>query len=134
MKLEVGMYVRGKYYQYRGKIGKIIKNYNNDLEIAYQYGVLKTNMGSFIDDNYDINGRQYKASFNIVDLIEVGDVIVDDTNQKLEVLLIDNELMVRNTGLIYDNNYYLSIKDIKIKSIITHEQMEQMSYKFGEQI
>ena len=25
MKLEVGMYVRGKYYNYRGKIGKIIK-------------------------------------------------------------------------------------------------------------
>ena len=73
MKLEVGMYVRGKYYGYRGKIGKIIKNYNNDLEIAYTNGVLKTTVGSFLDDNTDINGRQYVASFDIIDLIEVGD-------------------------------------------------------------
>ena len=132
MELKVGMYVRGKYYQYRGKIGKIIKNYNNDLEIAYQDGVLKTNMGSFIDDNYDINGRQYKASFNIVDLIEVGDVIVNDTNQKLEVLLIDNELVVSNTGLIYDNNFFIPIKSIVIKKVLTKEQFKKMSYKLGE--
>lgn len=41
MKLEVGMYVRGKYYQYRGKIGKIIKNYNNDLVKKYNKLVKK---------------------------------------------------------------------------------------------
>ena len=132
MKLEVGMYVRGKYYAYRGKIGKIIKNYNNDLEIAYTNGILKTTVGSFLDDNTDINGRQYVASFNIIDILEARDILVDDSNDKLEVLLIDDELMVRNTGLIYDNNYYLPIKSITIKSVITHEQMEQMAYKVGE--
>ena len=47
---------------------------------------------------------------------------------KLEVLLIDNELMVRNTGLTYDNNYYLPIKNITIKSIVTKEQIEQTAY------
>lgn len=73
-----------------------------------------------------------KASYNIIDLIELGDILVDDTNRKLEVLSIDNELMVRNTGLIYDNNYYLPIKSIAIKSVITHEQMEQMAYKVGD--
>lgn len=73
-----------------------------------------------------------KASYNIVDILEVGDILVDDTNRKLEILLIDNELMVRNTGLIYDNNYYLPIKSIAIKSVITHEQMEQMAYKVGD--
>lgn len=132
MSLEVGMYVRGKYYAYRGKIGKIIKNYNNDLEIAYTNGILKTTVGSFLDDNTDINGRQYVASFNIIDILEARDILVDDSNDKLEVLLIDDELMVRNTGLIYDNNYYLPIKSITIKSVITHEQMEQMAYKVGE--
>lgn len=75
MKLEVGMYVRGKYYNYRGKIGKIIKNYNNDLEIAYTDGILKTTTNSFIDDNFDIDGRQYVASFNIIDLIKKGDYV-----------------------------------------------------------
>ena len=64
--------------------------------------------------------------------MEVGDILVDDTNRKLEILLIDDELMVRNTGLIYDNNYYLPIKSIAIKSVITHEQMEQIEYKVGE--
>lgn len=73
-----------------------------------------------------------KASYNIIDILEVGDILVDDANRKLEILLIDNELMVRNTGLIYDNNYYLPIKSIAIKSVITHEQMEQMAYKVGE--
>lgn len=73
-----------------------------------------------------------KASYNIVDILEVGDILVDDTNRKLEILLIDNELMVRNTGLIYDNNYYLPIKSIAIKSVITHEQMGQMAYRVGE--
>ena len=73
-----------------------------------------------------------KASYNIIEILEVGDILVDDTNRKLEILLIDNELMVRNAGLIYDNNYYLPIKSIAIKSVITHEQMEQMEYKVGE--
>ncbi len=132
MKLEVGMYVRGKYYNYRGKIGKIIKNYNNDLEIAYKNGILKTSTSSFIDDNFDINGQQYVASFDIMDLIKAGDIIVNGSNEKLEVFLIDNELMVRNTGLIYDNNYYLPIKNITIKSIATHEQIEQIKYEVGE--
>lgn len=73
-----------------------------------------------------------KASYNIIDILEVGDILVDDANRKLEILLIDNELMVRNAGLIYDNNYYLPIKSIAIKSVITHEQIEQMAYKVEE--
>lgn len=132
MKLEVGMYVRGKYYQYRGKIGKIIKNYNNDLEIAYKDGVLKTNVGNFIDDNYDINGKQYKASYNIIDLIEAGDYI---NGQKV---YYDEELdflYVQSFDL--DGNFYQTSITKKsfidnIKSIVTKEQFEQMSYKVGE--
>lgn len=125
MKLEVGMYVRGKYYQYRGKIGKIIKNYNNDLEIAYKDGILKTNVGSFIDDNYDINGKQYKASYNIIDLIEVGDYVNGRKVVDIFYDANDNAMEVCVLGSIeYDNN--------EIKSVITHEQMEQMEYKVGE--
>lgn len=125
MKLEVGMYVRGKYYQYRGKIGEIIKNYNNDLEIAYKDGILKTNVGSFIDDNYDINGKQYKASYNIIDLIEVGDYVNGRKVVDIFYDANDNAMEVCVLGSIeYDNN--------EIKSVITHEQMEQMAYKVGE--
>ena len=124
MKLEVGMYVRhkpllsSKYV----KINKIkeIEEKENCLHI-------------WLEDK-DLITEKYliKASYNIIDILEIGDILVDDTNRKLEVLLIDNELMVRNTGLIYDNNYYLPIKSIAIKSVITHEQMEQMAYKVGE--
>lgn len=138
MKLEVGMYVRGKYYQYRGKIGKIIKNYNNDLEIAYKDGILKTNVGSFIDDNYDINGKQYKASFDIIDLIEVGDVF------KFKEL---RTYISNKSNTKYYENYIFDVHNeeelevikreikqgkIKLLEILTKEQMEQMAYKVGE--
>ena len=124
MKLEVGQFVRLK----SGYICKII-NINDFREPNMKYGVeanyLKDVM--FIGDDDVV-----KASYNIIDILEVGDILVDDTNRKLEILLIDDELMVRNTGLIYDNNYYLPIKSIAIKSVITHEQMEQMAYKVGD--
>ena len=119
MKLEVkeNMYVRTK----DGIIDKILK-----LNKSYVKGVSqKDELYAYDIDNI------VKASYNIIDILEVGDILVDDTNRKLEILLIDNELMVRNAGLIYDNNYYLPIKSIAIKSAITHEQMEQMKYKVG---
>ncbi len=139
MKLEVGMYVRGKYYQYRGKIGKIIKNYNNDLEIAYKDGVLKTNVGSFIDDNYDINGKQYKASYNIIDILEEGDYV-----NGVEIIKIyeKGDSFTRNHDYIFtektievcNDNYELIpfealFTNNEIETIVTHEQMEQMEYK-----
>lgn len=133
MKLEVGMYVRGKYYQYRGKIGKIIKNYNNDLEIAYKDGVLKTNVGSFIDDNYDVNGKQYKASYNIVDILEVGDVIIDKEGHKYPInyeFETDYNDEYKSYEITIDDYITLFLKDGL--SIVTHEQMEQMAYKVVE--
>ena len=124
MKLEVGQFARLK----SGYICKII-NVNDFREPNMKYGVeanyLKDVM--FIGDDDVV-----KASYNIIDILEEGDILVDDTNRKLEILLIDNELMVRNAGLIYDNNYYLPIKSIAIKSAITHEQMEHMAYKVGD--
>lgn len=128
MKLEVGMYVRGKYYSYRGKIGKIIKNYNNDLEIAYQDGILKTNVGSFIDDNYDINGKQYKASYNIIDLIEEGDYVNGCYIQEIKSLK-DNVMVCM---LDSDYEFLSEITNNEIETIVTKEQFEQMEYKVGE--
>lgn len=123
MKLEVGMYVRGKYYNYRGKIGKIIKNYNNDLEIAYKDGILKTNVGSFIDDNYDVNGKQYKASYNIICILEIGDY-VNGCKIIKNTLKDGGNIVIVQGGNCFTNE--------EIKSVITHEQMEQMSYKIKE--
>lgn len=138
MKLEVGMYVRTKR---KGivKIDEIIDNgvitYEDDLgrEWEEETGrkviryIGKDGWNSGLDEKEIL-----KASYNIIDILEIGDILVDDTNRKLEILLIDNELMVRNAGLIYDNNYYIPIKSIAIKSVITHEQFEQMAYKVGD--
>ena len=117
-KLEPNMYVRTKY----GYICKII-NINDFREPNMKYGVeanyLKDVM--FIGDD-DI----VKASYNIIDILEVGDMV--------------NSLIV--TRISEDNetnkkyiNLYGSIcewENEDIKSVITHEQMEQMSYKVSD--
>lgn len=118
MKLEVGMYCYNKTNRKLG-IGKIIDfQCNNNVNIRYKNDIELVSIGNVI------------ASFNIIDILEKGDII-NYSGEKHEILLIDDELMVRNTGLIYDNNYYLPIKSITIKSVITHEQIEQMAYKVG---
>lgn len=123
MKLEIGQFARLKSgYSDELGIGKI--DFVANCGVA-TIDFKNKKLGVFTEDII-------KVSYNIIDLIELGDILVDDTNRKLEVLSIDNELMVRNTGLIYDNNYYLPIKSIAIKSVITHEQMEQMAYKVGD--
>lgn len=103
----------------------------NKIANVFETTILTENDGSIYQGEYT-KENVIKASYNIIDILEVGDILIDDTNRKLEILLIDDELMVRNTGLIYDNNYYLPIKSIAIKLVITHEQMEQRAYKVGE--
>lgn len=141
MKIEVGMYVRGKYYSYRDKIGRIIKNYNNDLEIAYKDGVLKTTVGSFIDDNYDINGRQYVASFNIIDLIEEEDILLlfdKDYEEKYKAEVVIDGENFKNV-INYEQDTLLNLEyelitneHIELLGILTKEQFEQMCYEIGE--
>mgnify|MGYP005761515049 CR=1 FL=1 len=135
--LKVGMYVRGGYYQYRGKIGKIIKNYQNELEIAYKNSIVKTTVGDFIDDNYDINGKQYKASKNIIDLIMENDLL------EIEYLIRPDEYQVEVLEVIknYEGRLYVNafprkifIEDFKsygveIKSVATKEQFNSIRYE-----
>lgn len=146
--LNVGMYVRGNYYQYRGKIGKIIKNYQNSLEIAYKDSIISTTVGDFIDDNWDINGKQYKDSYDILDLVEKDDVVVlqyknkynDIVSRKFEVERVTEEyidFVNRRADWVYDRKNKLFIDDFGlgqpiIKEILTHEQFEKESYKIGE--
>ena len=76
MKLEVkeNMYVRTK----DGIIDKILK-----LNKSYVKGVSqKDELYAYDIDNI------VKASYNIIDILEVGDILVDDTNRKLEILFL----------------------------------------------
>lgn len=112
MKLEVGMYVRTK----DEIIAKI--DYIDDATIFFDkdlYRVYGDSINFLEKDNLE---KIAKASYNIIDILEVGDYV----NGKKIVEKFDNWLDLGNDTV--ENN--------DIKSIITHEQMEQMTYKVGE--
>ena len=113
MKLEVGMYVRTD----KGRIGKVI---TEEYEYRDSYNQ-KIEFKDEIEDTFDMDWEDIiKANHNIIDLIEVGDYV--------------NGSMVTQTYL--DNIKYLAPEIKKsnfgIKSIVTKEQFESMSYKVGE--
>ena len=115
MKLEVGMYAR-----IDGKIGKVIdictceqceaRGYYEPI-IEYAHGE-RDYVSVYWKNNL-------KASHNIIDLIEVGDYV-----NGYEVTSKDQFLGFGN------HDWYML--DNEIKSIVTKEQFESMSYKVGE--
>ena len=109
-KLEPNMYVRTK----DGYIDKILK-----LNESYVKGVSQK------DDfyAYDIDNI-VKASYNIIDILEVGDYV---NGHRVEEIDFENE------EIFTDSEYYCGVVEFcNIKSVITHEQMEQMAYKVGD--
>lgn len=112
MKLELreNMYVRTK----DGIIDKILK-----LNKSYVKGVSqKDELYAYDIDNI------VKASYNIIDILEVGDYV-----NGVEVINIDDEWITMSDMQV---PILKSIANGMIKSVITHEQMEQMAYKMGE--
>lgn len=133
MKLEVGMYVRFKDkrgIEYIRKITSVNNTYPNKLYA-----------GIYIDkETNNSNGVSLKniikASFNIIDLIEVGDileingekyeVIYDESYEKLGILIPSRkELSIRHSALEY------VFKKYEV-AIVTKEQFEQTAYKVGD--
>ena len=105
MKPEVGMYVR----TLNGivKIDKIQDNVMKDTKGYLHYG-------DFV-----------KASYNIIDILEEGDYVNGHEVKS-------KQSGVKRIDIGEDENYvWLYEKDIK--SVVTHEQMEQMAYKVEEQ-
>ena len=121
-KLEVGIYVRTKW----GYICKII-NINDFREPSMKYGVeasyLKDIM--FIGDD-DIS----KASHNIIDLIEVGDYVNGERVIGFGAFYYYDDGTIERTSLTLDKT--VTCLDSEIKSIVTKEQFESMSYKVGD--
>lgn len=116
-KLEVGMYVRGE----RFGIGKINRDYY-DNEKNHWYNVEFNCYG----DNENHCGIcetsiGFKASHDIIDLIEVGDYVNGS-----KVISKDNYLL-----WLFDNEEhntkYIGISNIK--SIVTKECFENMKYE-----
>ena len=115
MKIEEGMYVRTK----NGIIFKYYPCRNNEYDEEMN-----------IYSEWDDDGRNYdcytiaNASYNIIDLIEVGDYVngteVEEINDK-EIMLVDNHLWI-------DKN----VANGLIQEILTKEQYENNCYKVEE--
>lgn len=114
MKLEVGMYIRTD----KG-IGKINDYINNNYTQKFTY-IDNCGCAEFLEENQVI-----KASHNIIDLIEVGDVI-STNNLCGQVTCIEGDKIYTTC---YDGE---CCYDYQIQSIVTKEQFESMSYKVGE--
>lgn len=137
MKLEVGMYVRTK----EGHMDKIIKIDNKALNgrtIQVKKGELDYCMG--YEDFTDLfNPSHYeKASFNIIDLIEVGDYVNGE-----KVIALKKDISERNihfnskkcnifTDYSLVEDWYFGIEDKDIKTIVTKEQYKNIEYIIGE--
>ena len=135
MKLEVGMYVRTK----KGEIDKILhidyaderrKKYPTHPSNKYWRDKMLLEHKGYRVTNQSI----IKASHNIIDLIEVGDVIVDNSGRKIEVNLIriwnDVKEVICNDYNLDDSAITLHNSDIF--KILTKEQFENNCYKMGD--
>ena len=112
IEVEVGEYVR----TYQGNIGKV---------------KTITSTGIIIEDERHIHFDGItKHSFNIIDLIEVGDYVNGEVVEIIYSYDEDgndkDELGIKEVDC--EEGYYISLKDIEIKSVVTHEQFNSVKY------
>ena len=125
--MKVGDYVRFKTLSREIKIGKVIEIIAPDKNSMRKYCVYDLDNNEVTVDDYII-----KSSPNIIDLIEVGDYV---NGQKIVDIGCLTNGPRKGTKVI---DYYITpnavsyLENEDIKSVITHEQMEQMAYKVNE--
>ena len=131
MKLELkeNMYIRTK----DGIIDKVIIDYNGHCASPN----CECKHISCAKNYYD-EDKIVKASYNIIDILECGDIIKlfieddidgEDTNifELIAINYNDNEIGVFNSDFQIE---FFPIENLR--GILTHEQMEQMEYKVVE--
>ena len=123
------MYVRNCY----GRIAKIeyiednTAYCDNWLYQSYEDHITFINL----DDEDDID-EILKTSYNITDILEIGDYVNGHEVKDIDYAFDDIALNVKKPRIVpYIDNIKNAYID-NIKSVITHEQMEQMAYKVGE--
>lgn len=126
MKLEVGQFVRFKDKRGIEYIRKIVEipednRYASlylDKEANYSHGLSPKNV--------------IKANYNIIDILEEGDYVNGQKiyyDEELDFLYVQS---FDGDGDFYQESITKQSFIDNIKSVITHEQMEQMTYKVGE--
>ncbi len=118
MELKEGMYVRYKYHNEQ-KIGKVDFIIYNEFADENFIG-LTNNEGIF-------EGKILKASFNIIDLIEVGDYVNSTFVLDFETLATGEKAVIVD-GLITYGWGQGVIPVGKINDIVTKEQFNSMKY------
>lgn len=131
MKLEVGKWCRTK----KGTIFKIIGGNVDMWEIDIDYSYLSKcenedyNSYAYNKNNSLFEDLVVKDRFDIIDILEERDYV----NGKIIINVIPEDICGDE---ILDNQHIFSIEgeifENEIKSIVTHEQMEQMAYKVEE--
>lgn len=129
MKLEIGKFIRTPY-----GIRKIVNITKDDgygkpkvrvieldrhLNTPYKFDYI-----FYTDENVI---KKCKTSYNIIDILEIGDYV--NGYPIYEIVEYENDT---RAIVIADDNKSIIWKKQNIKSVITHEQMEQMAYKAGE--
>ena len=123
MKLEVGQFVRTKD-------GYISQYKYYDTTNAYMEKLLCIPLSNGTFANIE---NIKKFSYNIIDILEVGDVIIDKEGRKYPInyeFETDYNDEYKSYEITIDDYITLFLKDGL--SIVTHEQIEQMSYKIKE--
>lgn len=117
--IEVGEYIRNK----DGYIGKVERIIYDEIEKNYYISCKKSDvMASTYRENI------VNHSFNILDLIELDDFVV----------LFDKELPAEYVYQIYEKNgnylinSYEDVMSEDVKSIFTHEQLNEIEYRLEE--
>lgn len=122
MKLEVGMYVRTKNRTLqRPQIARIIKmskdsGYKNQYYIELDKNLIPSYEYHIYEE--DIS----KASFSLIDLIEVGDYV-----NGVKMVEHNDKLGFYDTDI--DEEYFYPINELVINTIVTHEQFKSMEYE-----
>ena len=117
--LDVGMYIRTKY-----GISKIEKMEEDKIHKTIWCTVDKAQYHSFLVRKQEI----LKASHNIIDLIEVGDIIITKHSGLGKEFV---EIINSKTSLEFLKSYFKE-KSLDLVEVLTKEQFESMSYKVKE--
>ncbi len=119
MKLDFkkNMYIRTKY----GIIDKVVFDYNGHCASpTCEYKHISCAKNYYYEDDV------VNASYNIIDILKVGDYANGLPIKRIDKYLSTNEKFFSLYGSSSD------WENEDIESVITHEQMEQMKYRVGE--
>lgn len=138
MELRENMYIRyvptlGEYTQ---KISKITNIKNCMLDMCYTLDNKEKVFSSHFDEII-------KASDKLIDLVEVKDIVkVRIDNMFVNYFVVDpfedeeeNEVLgiaCYEDGMLNTISEYRPLDTLEILEVLTHEQIDQMSYKVGE--